>query len=104
MRIKGLPGDEKWKLRPEVEVEVWELAMLDSECSYYDSFEVAELTDEWLDNYNKSFKSQNTYVKDWDDFALRPVEWDGDEFLPMPLTKAYTDTWISLIPYQNRLS
>jgi hypothetical protein len=100
MRVKGLPGDEKWKLRPEVDVELWELSPIGNECSYYDVFEVSDLTDDWLNNYNENWDEDKT----WNDFGLRPVELDGDEYFSMPLEEAYTDEWTSLIPFHNRLS
>jgi hypothetical protein len=111
MKIKGLLGDEKWKLRPDVWVEVYELGIDgSSDCEYVDIYEVKDLTSNWLLEINEATGDD----RNWEDFGLRPIErpndWDEDfsGFVPIEITKhysdAYTDEWNSLIPFHNKLS
>jgi hypothetical protein len=98
-RIKGLTGDERWKFKPDVSVNIWELSPGSFECEYWGDAEVSELDEEWLEIVNENRESYEHL--DWDDIGLEPCDEYGN---PIKLMDAYTDEWISLIPYQNRLS
>ena len=95
-RIKGIYGDERYKLRPDVTVNVYELSFND-ECEWLGDYQVSELDDDWLQDYNEN----NDSDYEWNDFGLEPCDECGDRIKMMD---AYTDEYISLIPYQTRIS
>lgn len=95
-RIKGIYGDERYKLRPDVTVNVYEINLFE-ECEWVDYYQVSELDDDWLSDYNE-YQDSNF---EWTDFGLEPCDECGDRIKMMD---AYTDEYISLIPYENRLS
>ncbi len=95
-RIKGLYGDERHNLRPDVIVNVYELGW-NNETEWVESYHVSELDDDWLNSYNENEDRDF----EWDDFGLEPCDECGN---PIKIMDAYTDEYISLIPYRNRLS
>lgn len=94
-QIRGIYGDELYKLRPDVTVNVYELFF--NECEWLGSYQVSELDEDWLQDYNEN----NDEDYEFSDFGLEPCDECGD---PINLMDAYTDEYISLIPYENRIS
>jgi hypothetical protein len=95
-RIKGVYGNERHNLRPDVLVNVWELSW-NNKVEWVESYHVSELDDEWLNDYNQV----DDRDLEWSDFGLEPCDECCD---PINIMDAYNDVYISLIPYQNRLS
>lgn len=94
-RIKGIHGDERWKLRPDITVNVYELNVFD-ECEWLGDYKVSELDDDWLNEHNElnSYGEDQDEINDfeWEDFGLEPCDECGD---PINIMDAYTDEYMN---------
>ncbi|BDA76608.1 hypothetical protein CAL7716_107740 (plasmid) [Calothrix sp. PCC 7716] len=88
-RIKGIHGDERYKLRPDVTVNVYEINLFE-ECEWIESYQVSDLDDDWLNYYNEEQDGEF----EWSDFGLEPCDECGD---PIKMIDAYTDEYINQI-------
>lgn len=88
-RIKGIHGDERYKLRPDVTVNVYELNLFE-ECEWLGDYQVSELDDDWLNYYNEEQDGEF----EWSDFGLEPCDECGD---PTNIMDAYTDEYLNQI-------
>lgn len=85
--IKGIIADERWKLKPDILVNAYELKLYS--CEWIESYRVRELDNTWLEYLNEC----NGYSLEWEDIGLEPCDECGN---PVKLKDAYIEECIPL--------
>ena len=83
MRIKGIYGDERHNLRPDVTANVYELGW-DNKTEWVETYQISELDDDWLNNYNENKDLE------WSDFGLEPCDECCAQLILWTLTTTFT--------------